>query len=84
MADEQNVKVVQAAYAAFGRGDIAGVIDALDDSIIWRPTEGAAANVPTAGERRGKAGVLEFFRQLDESQKFEAFKPKELSRRAIK
>jgi uncharacterized protein len=77
MTEEQNVKVVQSACAAFGRGDIAGVMDALDDSIVWWPTHGAASHIPLAGEWRGKAAVREFFRLVEEYEQFEVFDPKE-------
>ena len=35
MQETQNTKVVQDAYAAFGRGDVQGILDRLDDSIVW-------------------------------------------------
>jgi len=77
MAEEQNIQVVQAAYAAFGRRDIAGVLEALDDSIAWYPTQGATADVPLAGPHQGKAAVQEFFRLVDEYEQFEVFDPQE-------
>jgi ketosteroid isomerase-like protein len=77
MAEEQNIQVVQGAYAAFGRRDIAGVLEAMDDSMVWHATQGAAAHVPLAGSHRGKAGVKEFFRLVDEYEQFEVFDPQE-------
>ncbi len=77
MAEEQNIQVVQAAYAAFDRRDIAGVLNALDDSIVWRRTQGAASYVSMAGEHRGKAAVQEFFRLVDEYEQFDVFDPQE-------
>jgi ketosteroid isomerase-like protein len=35
-----NAEVVQAAYDAFGRGDIAGVLATFDSQIEWREAEG--------------------------------------------
>jgi ketosteroid isomerase-like protein len=35
MTPEENVKIAQNAYAAFLRGDIAGVLGMLDDNIEW-------------------------------------------------
>jgi len=77
MQDEQNIKVVQEAYAAFGRVDVQGNLDRLDDGIVWQGVYGAASHVPTAGERRGKTQVEEFFKQVAESVKFSRFEPKE-------
>jgi len=77
MQDEQNTKVVQDAYAAFGRGDVQGILDKLDDRIVWRGVYGAGPHVPTAGERRGKVQVGEFFKQLAENVRFSRFEPTE-------
>jgi uncharacterized protein len=77
MQETQNVAVVKDAFAAFGRGDIQGILDRLDDSILWKGVYGAAAHVPTAGERRGKPAVQDFFRLVGETVKFSSFEPKE-------
>jgi ketosteroid isomerase-like protein len=75
--EAQNTKVVQDAYAAFLRGDVAGILATLDEQIVWKPVAGAAPYVPTAGERRGKKAVAEFFRQVAESIQFSMFEPRE-------
>ena len=77
MQEAQNIKVVQEAYAAFGRGDAQGILDRLTDDVIWKGVYGAAAYVPTSGERRGKAAVATFFKQVAETLKFSQFDPKE-------
>ena len=77
MAERENIKVVQDAYSAFARGDVQGILDALDGSIVWKGVYGAGPHVPTAGERRGKAQVGEFFRQVAEHVSFSRFEPKE-------
>jgi ketosteroid isomerase-like protein len=75
--ETQNIRVVQEAYAAFGRGDVQGILDRLDDSIVWKGVYGAAPHVPTSGERRGKVQVREFFMQVAESLNFSRFEPRE-------
>jgi ketosteroid isomerase-like protein len=55
MAD--NVGVVQSAYAAFGRGDIAALVDLLDDAVRWS----SPRTLPQGGEFTGKDGVQQFF-----------------------
>jgi ketosteroid isomerase-like protein len=77
MQEAQNTKVVQDAYAAFGRNDIPALLDTLDENVVWNPVIGAASYVPTAGERRGKAAVAEFFRIVSEEVLFKVFEPKE-------
>ena len=77
MQDGQNTKIVQEAYAAFGRGDVQGILDRLDDGVVWKGVYGAAPHVPTAGERRGKAQVGEFFKLVSETVTFSQFEPRE-------
>jgi ketosteroid isomerase-like protein len=77
MQEAQNTKVVQNAYAAFGRGDVQSILDSLDDGIVWKGVYGAGPHVPTAGERRGKAQVAEFFKQVAQNVNFSRFEPKE-------
>jgi uncharacterized protein len=77
MQETRNTDVVKAAYAAFLRGDTQGVLDTFDDAIVWRPVTGAARQVPTGGERRGKAAVAEFFKIVGETETFSRFEPQE-------
>jgi uncharacterized protein len=77
MREAENTKVVQDAYAAFSRGDVQGILDRLDDSIVWRGVYGAGSHVPTSGERRGKAQVAEFFKQVAQNLNFSRFEPRE-------
>ena len=77
MQEAQNTKVVQDAYAAFGRSDIPTLLTYLADDIVWAGVYGAAPHVPTSGERRGKAAVAEFFKLVAEHVQFNQFEPKE-------
>ena len=77
MHEAENTKVVQDAYAAFGRGDIPALLGYMADDIHWRPVIGTAKHVPFSGERRGKAAVGEFFKQVSESEDFQQFEPRE-------
>src|SRR5918993_3746478 len=62
MSEQQNLDVVQQVYAAFGRGDINGIIDFLDPQVSW--TTPGPPDMPSAGTRRGHAAVREFFDTL--------------------
>jgi ketosteroid isomerase-like protein len=77
MSEAQNTRVVQDAYAAFGRGDVPGILATLDDNVVWKAVHGASKHVPTAGERRGKAAVSEFFAVLAQAFQFDRFEPRE-------
>lgn len=77
MRETENTKVVQDAYAAFGRGDVQSILGSLDDNVVWKGVYGAASHVPTSGERRGKGQVAEFFTQVAQSLNFSRFEPKE-------
>ena len=65
------------AYEAFGRGDVQAILDRLDDAVVWKGVYGAGAHVPSAGERRGKAEVGQFFKQVAQHVNFSRFEPKE-------
>ncbi len=77
MQETQNTKVVQDAYAAFGRGDIKTLLASLADDVVWLGVYGAGPHVPTSGERRGKAAVEEFFGQVAANVNFSQFEPRE-------
>ena len=73
--EEQNVRTIQELFAAFGRGDVAAVMDSLAEDVEWW-TAGPAA-IPFAGSRRGPEQVGEFFAALAGSMEHEAFEPRE-------
>jgi ketosteroid isomerase-like protein len=77
MQEAQNTKVVQDAYAAFGRGDTPSLLDNIADDVVWHAVYGAGPQVPTSGERRGKPAVAEFFSQVAEHVHFSQFEPRE-------
>ena len=52
-----NAELVRRAYAAFGRGDIPGVLELLDDDVDWA----APHTLPQGGQFRGRADVGRFF-----------------------
>ncbi|OUL99056.1 nuclear transport factor 2 family protein [Variovorax sp. JS1663] len=69
--------VVQQAYAAFGRRDIAGILALLSDDVDWRFQAGDAAGIPYAGKFTGKQQVQGWFGMLAESDDIQAFEPRE-------
>ena len=58
-----NAETVREIYEAFGRGDVAAILDKLDDTIEWE-TQAPVSGVPWLQSRRGKANVAGFFESL--------------------
>ena len=77
MSETRNTQVVKDAFAAFVRGDIAAIIDVLDDNVMWRGVIGTEGVLPQAGLRKGRAAVAQFFEQVDATLTFEQFDPRE-------
>jgi ketosteroid isomerase-like protein len=62
-SEVSNVETVRAIYEAFGRGDVATILDKLDDAVEWETTT-PVSGVPWLQARRGKANVVGFFESL--------------------
>ncbi len=75
MRETANIETVRAIYSAFGRGDVAGVLERLDETIVWITPGSKAA--PMAGRRRGIEEVREFFERLAERMTFTVFAARE-------
>ena len=72
---EQNLEVVRRLYAAFGRGDLEGILASLDPQVSWR-TPGMP-DLPTAGLRHGVPAVREFFGLLLDTLDIADFQPRD-------
>ena len=75
MSEQDNQRVVQSVYEAFGRGDAAGVLAACAEDINWN-IHGPEV-VPYFGLRRGHQGVTEFLTQIGGAVEFEDFQVRE-------
>jgi ketosteroid isomerase-like protein len=70
MSEQQNVKTIQKVYAAFGRGDVAFIVDQLTDDIRWMSHFDPV--VPWSGDFSGKERIPEaIFQSVD----VDAFEP---------
>ena len=68
------VELVQSLYAAFGRGDIAYIMERVTPDCEWiAPGPG----LPSAGTYRGPQGVGEFFAKLKATENITHFEPRE-------
>lgn len=76
MSEQENVRLVRAAYDAFQRGDIAGVLANFTEDAEWE-TPGSSDAIPHAGRKRGHAEITEFFTTLAASEEITHFEPRE-------
>jgi len=69
------LETVQMLFQAFGKGDIAFILDQVTGDCRWlAPGEGL---LPVGGEYIGPNGVARFFQILNETQKITFFEPRE-------
>src|SRR5205823_12873105 len=71
-----NLDFAQSLYAAFKKGDIAALVEALAPDATWE-VNGRREDHPLLGVRNGRSGGEEFFRTLAETQEVIDFSPRE-------
>ena len=74
MSPEDNLKTIHAIYDAFGRGDVASILNAVTEDVDWA-AEASATAAPWWGPRRGKPGVSAFFEAFGAAMEVEDFTP---------
>ena len=75
MSETRNVSIVKDIYAAFGRGDVPGIVEQLAPDVTWRCHVDPV--VPFGGSYDGKANVPKFFAALGSAVETQAFEPQE-------
>jgi ketosteroid isomerase-like protein len=70
---EANIQIAKQAYEDFGRGDIAAILNVLDENIVWI----TPGNLPDSGTRQGRAEVAKFFQSVAGLWDFQAFEPRD-------
>ena len=75
MSELENVKIVQQVYADFGQGNIASVLNAMAEDVVWKQPK--TGPTPFAGTVRGREQLGEWFGQMDAVSQVEAFEPQE-------
>lgn len=75
MNEQQKIRTIQDLYNAFGRGDVAFIVNQLADSVRW--VSHFEAIVPWGGDFSGKDRVPKFFEAIFQSVDTEAFEPTE-------
>jgi uncharacterized protein len=71
-----NTALVQSLYAAFGRGEIATIINAMAPDVEWS-VNGRRKDYPLLGSWKGPGEVQKFFQGVAEHQEATEFSPKE-------
>ncbi len=71
-----NIALVQSLYAAFGRGDIATIINALSPDVDWS-VNGRRKDYPLLGSWKGSSEVQKFFQGVAEHEEATDFSPQE-------
>ncbi|HEX4949148.1 MAG TPA: nuclear transport factor 2 family protein [Blastocatellia bacterium] len=75
MNEQNNIAVIQQAFACFGQGDVPGILNTLSDDVRWWVAP--VANVPFTGTRHGHAGAAEFFSLMAECEDVLQFEPRD-------
>lgn len=73
MSEAVNLETIRSAYAAFGRGDIQGLLALIDPQVEWENP--GPREVSWAGSFPGHEGVGKFFSALGTPIDFEVFEP---------
>ena len=76
MSADENTRLVQGAYEAFGRGDMPALAEVMADDIEW-VNPGDPDVDPNAGTFKGKDAVLGWFSGLTSTLDFTTFEPRE-------
>jgi len=74
VSGKQNIETIKAVYAAFGRGDVNAIVDAVTDDVDWA-SDTSSDGAPWYGVRSGKAGVGQFFEDFGKTMEVEDFTP---------
>jgi ketosteroid isomerase-like protein len=73
MNEDINVKSVKDAYMAFEDRNIPALLRCLTDDVRWFEV-GPPDLIPTAGTRKGREQVEEFFKMLEASEEVQSFR----------
>ena len=74
MSADANIKTIMSVYEAFGRGDVAAILDTVASDVDWA-AEADPAVAPWHGVRHGRAAVAAFFADFGSTMEVEEFTP---------
>ncbi|HTC65165.1 MAG TPA: nuclear transport factor 2 family protein [Candidatus Saccharimonadales bacterium] len=74
MSTAESLQLVKDGYAAFGCGNLPGLLSLQAEDVVWDiPGDG----LPMAGSYRGRDGVASFFEKLKQETEILEFQPRE-------
>lgn len=74
---QENVRTVQSLYAAFGRGDVPAVLEAMDPEILW--CNPGPSDFAYFGTHRGRGAVAQnIFAFLGENLQISMLEPRDM------
>ena len=76
MNEDKNVTVVKDAYLAYMDRNIPALLRCLTEEVRWFEV-GPQELLPTAGTRKGREQVGEFFATLERSEEVQSFRPQQ-------
>ena len=74
MHEQENLQTIHRVYAAFGEGDVPGVLAMLTEDVQWF-TPGPPDIIPYAGKRTGHEQVAGYFASFGEAVEVTQFEP---------
>ena len=74
MSSDANIKTIMGVYEAFGRGDVAAILDVVTSDVDWA-AEADPAVAPWHGVRHGQQAVAAFFAEFGSTMEVEEFTP---------
>jgi len=74
MSADANIKTITEVYQAFGRGDVAAILDTLTYDVDWA-AEASSSAAPWYGVRHGRDAVAEFFTAFGSTMEVIEFTP---------
>jgi ketosteroid isomerase-like protein len=78
MSADANIKTIMGVYEAFGRGDVAAILDAVTSDVDWA-AEADPAVAPWHGVRHGRDAVAAFLTEFGATMEVEEFTPVSLA-----
>ena len=74
MSADANIKTIMGVYEAFGRGDVAAILDTVTSDVDWA-AEADPAVAPWQGVRHSQGAVAAFFADFGATMEVEEFTP---------
>jgi ketosteroid isomerase-like protein len=74
MSADVHIKTIEQVYDAFGRGDVAAILDVVTDDVDWA-AEATSTVAPWYGARHGKDAVAKFFADFGTAMEVQEFTP---------